>query len=428
MKLDTLFAQKYFCDEEPDYRAALDTLLNRTGEGREYLGWLDLPVNYDKEEFKRILCCAEKIRSESEVLIVIGIGGSYLGARAVIEFLGSEFHNQLYPHVPEIYFAGNSLSGDTVNNLIRIIGERDFSVNVISKSGTSTEPGVSFRIFKNLLEKKYGKEEAAKRIYATTDREKGALKAMADAEGYESFVVPDDIGGRYSVLSPVGLLPIAVAGIDIHALLMGAAHQRDNCLLPYAENDALRYAVARQRLYRAGKNLEILACSEPCFHYMAEWWKQLFAESEGKDGKGIYPSSVNFTTDLHSVGQYIQDGIRNIQETIVTFSHPKSDYTVPFAEGNPDGLDYLAGLNMSEINEKAVLATAVAHRDGGVPVSILHFDEFNAYNVGQMIYFFEFACGVSAYISGVNPFNQPGVEIYKRNMFHLLGKPGYDRL
>ena len=357
--------------------------------------------------------------------MVIGIGGSYLGARAVIEMLRSNNYNLLPKETPEIYFAGNSLSADNVREIITLIGDRDFSVNVISKSGTTTEPAVAFRIFKALLEQKYGKEGAKDRIFATTDKARGALKSMADAEGYETFVVPDNVGGRYSVLTAVGLLPIAVAGIDIEKLMAGAAKQREKCLVPDENNMALLYAMNRQNLYAGGKTTEILACYEPCFRFMAEWWKQLYGESEGKDGIGIFPASVDLTADLHSMGQYIQEGIRNLQETVVAFDECRTSMTVPYVEGNPEGLNYLAEKELHYINQKAMEATAQAHQDGGVPVTILHFDRIDEENCGELIYFFEFACGVSAYISGVNPFNQPGVEAYKKNMFHLLGKPGY---
>ena len=406
-------------------KAAHKTLVEGTGAGNDFLGWVNLPVDYDKDEFVRIQAAAKKIQAQSKVLVVIGIGGSYLGARAVIEMLRSNNYNLLPKETPEIYFAGNSLSADNVREIITLIGDRDFSVNVISKSGTTTEPAVAFRIFKALLEQKYGKEGAKDRIFATTDKARGALKSMADAEGYETFVVPDNVGGRYSVLTAVGLLPIAVAGIDIEKLMAGAAKQREQCLIPDENNMALLYAMNRQNLYAGGKTTEILACYEPCFRFMAEWWKQLYGESEGKDGVGIFPASVDLTADLHSMGQYIQEGIRNLQETVVAFDECRTSMTVPYVEGNPEGLNYLAEKELHYINQKAMEATAQAHQDGGVPVTILHFDRIDEENCGELIYFFEFACGVSAYISGVNPFNQPGVEAYKKNMFHLLGKPGY---
>jgi len=406
-------------------RAAHKTLVEGTGAGNDFLGWVNLPVDYDREEFVRIQAAARKIQSQSKVLVVIGIGGSYLGARAVIELLRSNNYNLLPKDTPEIYFAGNSLASDNISEIITLIGDRDFSVNVISKSGTTTEPAVAFRIFKAMLEERYGKEGARERIFATTDRARGALKAMADAEGYESFVVPDDVGGRYSVLTAVGLLPIAVAGIDIQKLMEGAAKQREECLIPDEHNMALLYAMNRQNLYAGGKTTEILACYEPCFRFMGEWWKQLYGESEGKDGVGIFPASVDLTADLHSMGQYIQEGIRNLQETVVAFDECRTKLTVPYVEGNPEGLNYLAEKELHYINQKAMEATAQAHQDGGVPVTILHLARIDEENCGALIYFFEFACGISAYISGVNPFNQPGVEAYKKNMFHLLGKPGY---
>lgn len=405
--------------------AAHKTLVEKSGAGNDFLGWVDLPVDYDRDEFARIQTAAKNIQKQSKVLVVIGIGGSYLGARAVIELLRSDRYNLLPKETPEIYFAGNSLSSDSLCELITLIGDRDFSINVISKSGTTTEPAVAFRIFKAMIEKKYGKEGAKSRIYATTDRARGALKTMADQEGYETFVVPDDVGGRYSVLTAVGLLPIAVAGIDIVKLMAGAAKEREICMVPDEKNTAMLYAMSRQGLYETGKTTEILACYEPSFRFMAEWWKQLYGESEGKDGIGIFPASVDLTADLHSMGQYIQDGIRNLQETVVSFAHARTALKVPFVEGDPEGLNYLAEKELPYINEKAMEATAQAHVDGGVPVSILTFDRMDEETCGAMIYFFEFACGVSAYMSGVNPFNQPGVEAYKKNMFHLLGKPGY---
>lgn len=357
--------------------------------------------------------------------MVIGIGGSYLGARAVIELLKGPNHNVLCKDDPEIYFIGNGLSADAVADTVAMLEGKEFSINVISKSGTTTEPAVAFRLFKELLEKKYGKEEARKRIYATTDKARGALKTMADQEGYETFVVPDDVGGRYSVLTAVGLLPIATAGIDIEALMAGAAKEHEDCMSQGADSVAAQYAAQRQALYAQGKKVEVLAAYEPAFRFMAEWWKQLYGESEGKDGKGIYPASVDLTADLHSMGQYIQDGERILQETVVFFDEVASSVVVPSDEANLDGLNYLAGRELSYVNTKAMEATRAAHIDGGVPVSVVHLPKICAEEVGRLIYFFEFACGVSGYISGVNPFNQPGVEAYKKNMFHLLGKPGY---
>jgi glucose-6-phosphate isomerase len=404
---------------------ALATLLGRSGAGSDFTGWLDLPVNYDRAEFARIEKAAAKIQADSKALVVIGIGGSYLGARAVIELLRSPNYNALPKKTPDIYFAGNGISSDALTELLAMIGERDFSVNVISKSGTTTEPAIAFRIFKELLEKKYGKDGAKGRIYATTDKARGALHTLAVQEGYECFVVPDDVGGRYSVLTAVGLLPIACAGIDIAALMQGAAAERETILREGADSAAARYAMSRQKLYAEGKHVEVLAAYEPAFRFMGEWWKQLYGESEGKDGVGIFPASVDLTPDLHSMGQYIQDGRRMLQETVVFFDRSKSAVTVPADEANLDGLNYLAGRELSYINEKAMEATKAAHISGGVPVTELRLEKIGEREVGALIYFFEFACGVSGYISGVNPFNQPGVEAYKKNMFHLLGKPGY---
>ena len=406
--------------------AAIETLVKGTGAGNDFLGWVNLPVDYDKEEFTRIQAAAKKIRSDSQALVVIGIGGSYLGARAVIELLKGPNHNVLCKDDPEIYFIGNGLSADAVADTVAMLEGKEFSINVISKSGTTTEPAVAFRLFKAMLEKKYGKEEAKKRIYATTDKARGALKTMADQEGYETFVVPDDVGGRYSVLTAVGLLPIAAAGIDIEALMVGAAKEREDCMSQGADSVAAQYAAQRQALYAQGKKVEVLAAYEPAFRFMAEWWKQLYGESEGKDGKGIFPASVDLTADLHSMGQYIQDGERILQETVVFFDEVASSVVVPSDEANLDGLNYLAGREMSYVNTKAMEATRAAHIDGGVPVSVVHLPKISAEEVGRLIYFFEFACGVSGYILGVNPFNQPGVESYKKNMFALLGKPGYE--
>ena len=400
-------------------------LQEATGRGSDFVGWVNLPRDYDKEEFARIQAAAKKIQSDSRALVVIGIGGSYLGARAAIELLRSNNYNLLEKDTPNIYFTGNGLSGDSLQEVMDLLGDQDFSVNVISKSGTTTEPAVAFRFFKAMLEKKYGKAEAAKRIYATTDKARGALKSLADAEGYETFVVPDDVGGRYSVLTAVGLLPIAVAGIDIEALMAGAAAERELCMTEGVNSTAAQYAAQRQALYAQGKKVEVLAAYEPAFRFMAEWWKQLYGESEGKDGKGIFPASVDLTADLHSMGQYIQDGERILQETVVFFDEVASSVVVPSDEANLDGLNYLAGREMSYVNTKAMEATRAAHIDGGVPVSVVHLPKISAEEVGRLIYFFEFACGVSGYMSGVNPFNQPGVEAYKKNMFHLLGKPGY---
>lgn len=409
---------------------AKEVLLSRKGAGNDFLGWLDLPVDYDQEEFSRILSAAKRIREDSDVLIVIGIGGSYLGARAAIEFCGHCFYNNLGENRngPEIYFAGNNLSSTYLKGLIGIIGDRDFSVNVISKSGTTTEPSVAFRIFRGLLEKKYGKAGAAKRIYATTDKERGALKQLADAEGFEEFVVPDDIGGRYSVLTAVGLLPIAVSGTDIKALMEGAASAREEAInSPFEENSAMQYAAYRNLLHRKGKSVELLGNYEPDLHSVSEWWKQLFGESEGKDQKGIFPASVDLTTDLHSVGQFVQDGSRIMFETVLFVEESADKIELSMEEGDSDGLNYLAGKTVDFINRNAMEGTALAHIDGGVPNLRVYIPEQNAFYLGQLFYFFEFACGISAYISGVNPFDQPGVENYKRNMFALLGKPGFEK-
>ena len=410
--------------------AARDVLVEKTGAGNDFLGWIDLPVNYDKEEFKRVEKAAAKIRKDSDVLIVIGIGGSYLGARAANEFLNHSFYNNLPKEVrkgPEIYYAGNSISGTYLSHLLEIVGDRDFSINVISKSGTTTEPAIAFRVFKELAEKKYGKEEAAKRIYATTDKARGALKSLATAEGYESFVVPDDIGGRFSVLTAVGLLPIAATGADIRELMQGAADMREYTLsAPTDENDALLYAAVRNVFLEGGKTIELTSNYEPCFHYIAEWWKQLYGESEGKDRKGLFPASVDFTTDLHSMGQYVQDGLRLMFETVVDIETSKSTITLNKEDVDLDGLNYLAGKDMDFVNQAAMKGTLLAHTDGDVPNLMIHVKDQTAYTLGQLFYFYEFACGVSGYILGVNPFNQPGVESYKKNMFALLGKPGYE--
>lgn len=411
---------------------AKEVLVGRNGAGNDFLGWIDLPVDYDKEEFARIQAAAEKIKSDSEVLIVIGIGGSYLGARAAIEFLRHSFYNSVSPEVrktPEIYYCGNNLSGTYLSQLIETVGDRDFSVNVISKSGTTTEPAVAFRIFKKLLEDKYGKIEAAKRIYATTDKAKGALKSLATEEGYECFVVPDDVGGRFSVLTAVGLLPIAVSGADIQKLMDGAASMRTLCLeKDFEENDALQYAAVRNIMLRKGKSVEILCNYEPIFHYVAEWWKQLYGESEGKDQKGLFPASVDLTTDLHSMGQFIQDGSRIMFETVMELEKPALDLTIEEEAVDLDGLNYLAGKNLDFINKSAMKGTQLAHTDGNVPNLVIKVPEQNEFYLGQLFYFFEFACGVSGYTLGVNPFNQPGVESYKKNMFALLGKPGYEEM
>ncbi len=412
--------------------AARETLEKKTGAGNDFLGWIDLPVDYDKDEFARIKAAAEKIKADSDVLIVIGIGGSYLGARAAIEFLRHGFYNSVDKSVrktPEIYYAGNSISGTYLSQLIETIGDRDFSVNVISKSGTTTEPAIAFRVFKEMLEKKYGKDEAAKRIYATTDKAKGALKVLSTEEGYETFVVPDDVGGRFSVLTAVGLLPIAVSGADIDKLMEGAASMRELCLNTSTDkNDAMKYAIVRNILHQKGKSVEVLANYEPSFHYISEWWKQLYGESEGKDQKGIFPASVDFTTDLHSMGQFIQDGSRLMYETVMELETPPMDITIQEESKDLDGLNYLAGKTMDFINKSAMKGTQLAHTDGNVPNLVIRIPEKDEFFLGELFYFFEYACGVSGYMLGVNPFDQPGVESYKKNMFALLGKPGYETL
>ena len=410
---------------------AKNILVEKSGAGNDFLGWIDLPVNYDKEEFARIQKAADKIKNDSDVLVVIGIGGSYLGARAAIEFLRHSFYNNLPKEVrktPEIYYCGNSISSTYLQHLIDVIGDRDFSVNIISKSGTTTEPAIAFRIFKEMAEHKYGKEEAAKRSYATTDKAKGALKNLATEEGYESFVVPDDVGGRFSVLTAVGLLPIAVSGADITKLMEGAAAGRERALnAPFEENDAVLYAAIRNILHNKGKSVEILANYEPSMHYVSEWWKQLYGESEGKDQKGIFPASVDLTTDLHSMGQFIQDGARIMFETVVNVGEPKATITIGKEPVDLDGLNYLAGKDMDFVNKSAMNGTILAHTDGQVPNLMINVPKQDEYTLGELFYFFEFAVGVSGYMLGVNPFNQPGVESYKKNMFALLGKPGYEK-
>jgi glucose-6-phosphate isomerase len=417
---------------QPMVTQAHNMLHNKTGQGNDFLGWIDLPVNYDKEEFQRIKKSAEKIRDDSDVLIVIGIGGSYLGSRAAIEMLSHTFYNSVSKDKrksPSVYFVGNNISSTYMVDLLETIEGKDVSVNVISKSGTTTEPAIAFRIFKDYLEKKYGKEGAKSRIYATTDKAKGALKSLADAEGYETFVIPDDVGGRFTVLTPVGLLPIAAAGIDIEEMMGGAAAAREAYSMPELEkNDAYKYAVTRNVLYRKGKTTEILVNYEPCLHYFGEWWKQLYGESEGKDGKGIFPAAVDFSTDLHSMGQYIQEGLRNIYETVVNVEKPRKNIVIEESFENIDGLNFVAGQTMDYINKKAFEGTILAHNDGGVPNMVVNVPELTAYYFGYLAYFFEKACGISGYLSGINPFNQPGVEAYKKNMFALLGKTGYESM
>jgi glucose-6-phosphate isomerase len=403
-------------------------LQNGGGKGSDFLGWVKLPEAYDRDEFARIERAAAKIKGDSKALVVIGIGGSYLGARGVVECLGSPNYNLKKKDTPNIYFIGNGLSSAALREVYELVEDVDFSVNVISKSGTTTEPAVAFRFFKALLEKKYGKAGAAKRIYATTDRARGALKGLADAEGYETFVVPDDVGGRYSVLTAVGLLPIAVAGVDIQALMAGAAEMMKRCREDGFDNPAWQYAAMRSALYRAGKKVELLACFEPSFRFMAEWWKQLYGESEGKENKGIFPASVDFTADLHSMGQYIQQGERTLLETVVRFEPDDNQMIVPRDDADGDGLNFLAGKTLHEINTQAMDGTLLAHVEGGVPNMIVRAGKRDAHTLGELIYFFEYACGLSGYALGVNPFDQPGVEAYKKNMFALLGKPGYEAM
>ena len=410
--------------------SARKLLLSKSGAGNDYLGWIDLPVDYDKEEFARIKKAAEKIKSDSDVLVVIGIGGSYLGARAAIEFLGHNFFNSVSKDLrkaPEIYFVGNSISSNYLAGLVDVIGDRDFSVNIISKSGTTTEPAIAFRVFKKMLEEKYGKDEAAKRIYATTAKAKGALKKLADAEGYEEFVVPDDVGGRFSVLTAVGLLSIAVSGVDIDELMAGAASARKRCIEnDFDNNDAMQYAALRNIMLRKGKSVEILCDYEPSLHYTLEWWKQLMGESEGKDNKGLFPASVDLTTDLHSMGQFIQDGSRIMFETVLNVEKTSREIVIEKEDEDLDGLNYLAGKTMDFVNKCAMNGTILAHTDGNTPNLRVDIPEQTPFYLGELFYFFEFACGLSGYMLGVNPFNQPGVESYKKNMFALLGKPGYE--
>ena len=435
LKLDLSKATSFLGEHEIKYmqeavEMAHKKLHEGTGAGSDFLGWVDLPVNYDKEEFARIKSAAEKIKSDSDVLIVIGIGGSYLGARAAIEMLSSNFHNTLDNNnrkAPKIFYVGNNISSTYMHDLLQAIEGKDISLNIISKSGTTTEPAIAFRILKDYIEKKYGKEEAKKRIYATTDAAKGALKGLAVQEGYEQFVVPDNVGGRFSVLTAVGLLPIAAAGIDIDEMMKGASDAREEYSNPNVlENDCYKYAAARNALYNKGKAIEILVNYEPNLQYFGEWWKQLYGESEGKDGKSLFPASVNFSTDLHSMGQYIQEGSRNIFETIINVEKPRYEVTIEATEDNADGLNFLAGKTMDFVNKKAFEGTLLAHNDGGVPNLIVNVPELTPYYFGKMVYFFEKACGISGYLLGVNPFDQPGVEAYKKNMFALLGKPGFE--
>ena len=435
ISLDLSKVAPYLATSEIDYmedmvKSAHDKLHNGTGAGNDFLGWIDLPVNYDKDEFERIKKAAEKIQSDSDVLIVIGIGGSYLGARAAIEMLTNNFHNSLENDkrkAPKIFYVGNNISSTYMAELLQAIEGKDVSLNIISKSGTTTEPAIAFRILKSYVEKKYGVEEARKRIYATTDKAKGALKTLADAEGYETFVVPDDVGGRFSVLTAVGLLPIAAAGINIDEMMKGAADAREAYSNPsLKENDAYKYAAVRNALYNKGKVIEVLVNYEPSLHYFNEWWKQLYGESEGKDNKGLFPASVDFTTDLHSMGQYIQEGRRVLFETVINVEKPKYEINIEEDADDLDGLNFLAGKTMDFVNKQAFQGTLLAHNDGGVPNMVINVPEISAYYFGYMVYFFEKACGVSGYLLGVNPFDQPGVEAYKKNMFALLGKPGYE--
>ncbi|WP_129044752.1 glucose-6-phosphate isomerase [Companilactobacillus metriopterae] len=429
-KLDKFVHPNELAEMQAMVNAADEQLRKGTGAGSDFRGFIDLPVNYDKDEFARIKEAAKKIQNDSEVFIGIGIGGSYLGARAAIDFLSSSFYNLKNERkVPEVYFAGNSISPNYLADLLDLIGDRDFSINVISKSGTTTEPSIAFRILKAKLVEKYGKDGAKDRIYATTDRAKGALKSESDAEGYQEFVVPDDIGGRFSVLSAVGLLPIAVAGIDIDKLMEGAAAARtDYSDADLTINEAYKYAALRNILYRKGYTTELLENYEPNLQYFGEWWKQLMGESEGKDQKGIYPSSANFSTDLHSLGQYIQEGRRNLMETVVMIDKPRFDIEIPSEAEDLDGLGYLEGKTMDFVNKRAYEGVVLAHTDGGVPVMSVHIPEQDTFTLGYLIYFFEIAVGISGYLNGINPFNQPGVEAYKKNMFGLLGKPGFEEI
>ncbi len=430
-------ALKYISEEEiRAMSAAVNTahghIENKDAAGSDFLGWVNLPENYDKEEFARIKKAAEKIRSDSDVLVVIGIGGSYLGARAAIEMLSHSFYNSLCKckrNAPQIFYAGNSISSTYLSELLEAVEGKDISVNVISKSGTTTEPAIAFRIFKELLEKKYGKEGAKGRIYATTDKKKGALKTLADSEGYETFVIPDDVGGRYSVLTAVGLLPIAAAGIDIDEIMAGAAWAMEKYREPELEkNECYQYAAVRNIIHKKGKNIELMVNYEPSLHYFGEWWKQLFGESEGKENKGIFPAAADFSTDLHSMGQYIQEGMRILYETALLVDEPVKDFEIEADKDNIDGLNFLAGKTMDFVNKQAAKGTELAHTDGGVPNLAVNIPKLTPYHFGEMVYFFEKACGISGYILGVNPFNQPGVEAYKKNMFALLGKPGYEDL
>jgi glucose-6-phosphate isomerase len=431
LKLNTKYIESFINEDElagvkSQVELAAATLHNKTGLGNDFLGWLELPENYDKDEFERIKKAAEKIKSNSEILIVIGIGGSYLGARAAIDLLKSPFYNNLSKDTPDIYFVGNNISPTYLNQVISLCEGKDFSVNVISKSGTTTEPALAFRIFRDMVEKKYGKDGAKDRIFCTTDKSRGTLKQLADTEGYETFVIADDVGGRFSVLTAVGLLPIAVAGCDIDAIMDGAKKAQEELMADFDNNDCYKYAAIRNIFYRKGKSVELLVSYDPNFAMMAEWYKQLFGESEGKDGKGLFPSSVIFSTDLHSMGQFIQDGSRIMFETVVDIKNVQQDLFLKNDEQNLDGLNFLTNQNMSVVNRKAFEGTILAHTEGGVPNLVLELEDTKEFSFGYMVYFFEKACAVSGYMLGVNPFNQPGVESYKANMFALLGKPGYE--
>ena len=431
IKLNTKYLANFVSETEleaikPQIETAVNTLHTKNGQGSDFLGWLELPTNYDKDEFERIKKASKKIQQNSDILIVIGIGGSYLGARSAIELLKSQNYNNLKKDTPDIYFVGNNISSTYLSEIISICEGKDISVNVISKSGTTTEPALAFRVFKKLVEDKYGEDGAKERIFCTTDKAKGTLKELADTKGYETFVVPDDVGGRYSVLTAVGLLPIAVAGCDLDKIMEGARQAQNDYMADFDNNDCYKYAALRNILYRKGKSVEMLVSYEPCFVQMAEWYKQLFGESEGKDNKGLLPDAVNFSADLHSMGQYIQDGSKVLFETVVDIKQPKQDLFIDLDENNLDGLNFLANQNMSVVNRKAFEGTVLAHTDGGVPNIILELDAIDEFNYGYMVYFFEKACAVSGYTLAVNPFNQPGVESYKKNMFALLGKPGYE--
>ncbi len=435
VRFDYSKALTFFGEHELTYlrdlvKVAHHSLHEKTGAGSDFLGWIDLPVDYDKDEFSRVQKAADKIKADSDVLLVIGIGGSYLGARAAVEMLNHSFYNALSKEkrtTPQIIFVGNNISSTYIKDVIDLLDGKDFSVNVISKSGTTTEPAIAFRIFRKLLQEKYGVEESRKRIYATTDKARGALKTLATEEGYESFVIPDSVGGRYSVLTPVGLLPIAVSGANIEKMMEGAASAREDFSpSELEENAAYQYAAVRNVLYNKGKTIEMLINYEPGLQYFSEWWKQLFGESEGKDQKGIYPSSANFSTDLHSMGQYVQEGRRDLFETIIKVEQPRHELKIEKEENDLDGLNYLAGQTIDFVNNKAFEGTMLAHTDGGVPNLIVHIPALDEYTFGYLVYFFEKACAMSGYLLGVNPFDQPGVEAYKVNMFALLGKPGFE--